>query len=110
MGDESIMRPPAAKKWRMTSVQLARAAGSSPTLKVIRLPRPMSGSAWPEDGIGRLSNGLAGGAPAALGAAERQHRLEKLAPAHGWRRLHTVILIERQGHLSSDFSIDRPGV
>ena len=38
----------------MTSAQASRATGSSPTLKVIQLPRPTTGSASPVDGIGRV--------------------------------------------------------
>ena len=51
IGDESISRPPAAKKARITSVQASRAAGSLPTLKVIQLPRPTRGRISPLDGI-----------------------------------------------------------
>ena len=54
IGDESIIRPPASTKLRMTSAQASRATGSSPTLKVIQLPRPTTGSASPVDGIGRV--------------------------------------------------------
>jgi hypothetical protein len=52
MGEESIRRPPAAKKARMTSAQLSRASGSLPTLKVIQDPRPTIGKASPVEGIG----------------------------------------------------------
>jgi hypothetical protein len=54
IGEESIMRPPAAKKARITSAQLSRAGLSLPTLKVIQLPSPTSGKASPLDGIGRV--------------------------------------------------------
>ena len=52
MGEESIILPPASKKARMTLAQASRPAGSLPTLKVIQLPRPMTGMASPLDGIG----------------------------------------------------------
>src|SRR5215216_314256 len=52
IGEESIIRPPAAKNARMTSAQELRATLSLPTLKVIQLPSPTSGSASPLDGIG----------------------------------------------------------
>jgi hypothetical protein len=54
IGDESIMRPPASKKARMTLVQLSRAALSSPTLKVIQLPRPTTGITSLVDGTRRV--------------------------------------------------------
>src|SRR5262245_4272404 len=54
IGDESIIRPPASTQLRITSAQASRATGSSPTLKVIQLPRPMTGSDSPLDGIGRV--------------------------------------------------------
>ena len=57
IGDESMTRPPAAKKLRMTSAQLSRATRSLPTLKVIQLPSPITGSASPLEGIGRVSIG-----------------------------------------------------
>jgi hypothetical protein len=58
MGEESIKRPPSAKKARMTSVQELRAAMSSPTLKVPQVPRPTSGSAAEGvEGIGRVTIG-----------------------------------------------------
>jgi hypothetical protein len=47
MGELSIRRPPSAKKARTTSAQASRAAGSLPTLKVIQLPSPTTGSASP---------------------------------------------------------------
>src|SRR4030095_13277599 len=55
IGDESIIRPFASTKLRITSAQALRATGSSPTLKVIQLPRPTPGGASPVDGIGRIS-------------------------------------------------------
>ena len=54
IGDESIIRPPAAKKARTTSTQASRAAASLPTLKVIQLPRPTTGSASPLEGMRRI--------------------------------------------------------
>src|SRR6266496_1722944 len=54
IGDESITLPPASTKLRMTSVHASRATGSSPTLNVIQLPRPTTGSVSPVDGIGRV--------------------------------------------------------
>ena len=62
MGEESISLPPSAKKARMTSVQESRAAASSPTLKVIQLPRPTSGSVCPLDGIACVTRGPGRGA------------------------------------------------
>jgi hypothetical protein len=55
IGDESIMRPPAAKKALITAVHSARSSGSSPTLKVTQLPSPITGSGSPLDGIGLVS-------------------------------------------------------
>src|SRR5215471_12202950 len=54
IGDESIIRPPASTKLRMTAAHASRAAGSSPTLNVIQLPRPTAGIASPVEGIGRV--------------------------------------------------------
>ena len=62
IGEESIMRPPAAKNARITSVHEARATGSLPTLKVIQLPSPTSGIASPLDGMARVR--IAGAAAA----------------------------------------------
>ena len=59
IGDESIMRPPSAKKARITSAQASRAARSLPTLKVIQLPRPTTGSASPVAGIFLVSTSAA---------------------------------------------------
>jgi len=67
IGDESISRPPAAKKARMTSAQLSRASASLPTLKVIQDPRPTIGNASPLEGIALVSN-----APCWPGATEGQ--------------------------------------
>ncbi len=57
MGEESIILPPSAKNVRMTSAQASRAATSSPTLKVIQLPRPTSGRCAPLEGIARVTIG-----------------------------------------------------
>lgn len=64
MGEESIMRPPAAKKAAITSAHSSRSTGSSPTLKVIQVPRPTAGSISPEEGTARTIG--AGGAPGAV--------------------------------------------
>jgi hypothetical protein len=70
IGEESIMRPPAAKNARITSAHDARAAGSLPTLKVIQLPSPTSGRASPLDGIGRFNTaGAAAEGPASAALA-----------------------------------------
>jgi hypothetical protein len=58
MGEESISPPPAAKNALITSAHSSLSSGSSPTLKVIQLPRPIIGSRSPVDGIGRV-NGAA---------------------------------------------------
>src|ERR671928_11693 len=85
MGEESIRRPPAPKKARITSAQASRATGSSPTLKVIQLPSPTSGKGSPLDGIGFVSGAacwaaaIAGRTSAAVPAAA--------APASSARRL-----------------------
>ena len=52
MGEESIRRPPESKKARITCAQASRAIGSLPTLKVIQLPSPTTGSSSPVEGIG----------------------------------------------------------
>jgi len=52
IGDESIRRPPPRKKARITSAHSSRSSGSSPTLKVIQVPRPTTGIRSPLDGIG----------------------------------------------------------
>src|SRR5215207_5875864 len=59
IGEESIKRPPLAKKLCMTSAREARASASSPTLKVIQVPRPTRGRASPDDGIGLVIIGPA---------------------------------------------------
>src|SRR5262245_24362649 len=57
IGDESMSRPPSAKKTLMTSAQTSLAAGSLPTLNVIELPRPTSGRASPLEGMARVRIG-----------------------------------------------------
>lgn len=81
IGDESIRRPPPAKNARTTSVQLARAAGSSPTLKVIQLPRPTTGKRSPDDGIGRVRS--------VLGAASKW--LDKAQPPAATMACNTLL-------------------
>ncbi len=54
MGDESISRPPSRKNARITAAHSSRSSVSSPTLKVIQLPRPTTGSRSPEEGMGRV--------------------------------------------------------
>src|SRR3989442_15875502 len=61
IGDESMRRPPSWKKACMTAAHSSRSSGSSPTLKVIQLPRPTTGIFSPLDGIGSVV-GVAGGA------------------------------------------------
>src|SRR2546422_11224558 len=61
IGDESMRRPPSWKKACMTAAHSSRSSGSSPTLKVIQLPRPTTGIFSPLDGIGS-GVGVAGGA------------------------------------------------
>src|SRR5215468_10937018 len=80
IGEESIRRPPSWKNARMTSAHESRAAASSPTLKVIQLPRPTSGSLSPVEGTGRVSSG--GRAAAGSGRAARcEGRRTEVAPA-----------------------------
>lgn len=54
MGEESIIFPPASKNAVITSAHSSRSTGSSPTLKVIQVPRPTAGIASPEDGMVRV--------------------------------------------------------
>ena len=121
------MRPPASKKARMTSAQASRATGSSPTLKVIQLPRPTTGSASPVEGIG-LTRGdpccavLADGPRnvAAAPAAPRELRSRR-RPTDRDRSIEHFHLQRskarrhrRRGdapsHDSSQFARSRPGV
>lgn len=57
IGEESIRRPPPSRNARRTSVRALRAATSSPTLNVIQLPSPTSGSFSPLERIGRVRMG-----------------------------------------------------
>src|SRR5262249_6901393 len=52
IGEESIIRPPAAKNAAITAAHSSRSLASLPTLNVIQLPRPTTGSISPVDGIG----------------------------------------------------------
>jgi hypothetical protein len=70
IGDESIMRPPAAKKARITSAQASRAARSLPTLKVIQLPSPTSGTCSPLDGMARVATAPTGAGWPVAGRAQ----------------------------------------
>jgi len=69
IGDESMRRPPSWKKACMTAAHSSRSSGSSPTLKVIQLPRPTTGIFSPLDGIGSVV-GVAGVAGVAGARAE----------------------------------------
>ena len=51
IGEESITAPPRLKNSRSTWTRTARASGSSPTLKVIHEPMPMTGTSSPLAGI-----------------------------------------------------------
>ena len=83
IGEELIMRPPPAKKARITSAQASRASGSLPTLKVRQLPSPTSGSRSPDDGIGRVSSG----APAACARRGKAAPMPAAASdVSNWRR------------------------
>ncbi|WP_258176259.1 hypothetical protein [Halomonas ventosae] len=53
----------------MTAVHASRSTGSSPTLKVIQLPRPTRGSASPLPGSSRVSGSAARARVAAEGSA-----------------------------------------
>src|SRR5205823_2598742 len=92
IGDESIRRPPAAKKARITSAHCARAAASRPTLKVIQLPRPTAGTRSPLEGIKRSRS-----AGTALGCASTGHA--RAAPHAASRRKHCRRSIEAMPRL-----------
>src|SRR5688572_5738727 len=95
IGDESIIRPPASKKARMTLVQLSRAAASSPTLKVIQLPRPTTGIASLLDGMRRVMIG-----PRACAALANGHSAVAALPARKCRsssRRESVTGVELSG-------------
>src|SRR6266498_2108635 len=55
IGEESIRRPPSRKKAPMTAAHSSRSSGSSPTLNVTQLPRPITGTFSPLDGIGLVT-------------------------------------------------------
>ncbi|CAH2404523.1 conserved hypothetical protein [Mesorhizobium ventifaucium] len=88
MGEESIMRPPAAKKAAITSAHSSRSTGSSPTLKVIQVPSPTAGSISPEEGTARITG--AGGAP---GAAADNTRAAPEAAAAFTNVLRVMIIV-----------------
>ena len=54
IGDESIMRPPASKKARITSAQASRATAVVADVEGDPAAEPTSGTASPVDGIGRV--------------------------------------------------------
>jgi hypothetical protein len=92
MGEESIRRPPASKKARITCAQASRATGSSPTLKVIQLPSPTAGSASPVEGIGlvRSAAGWAdatGGGNVTVAAVAAKPRSSRRRLSGGIRRI-----------------------
>jgi hypothetical protein len=57
MGDESIIRPPAEKNAPITAAHSSLSSASAPTLKVIQVPSPTTGSASPVEGIGFVNGG-----------------------------------------------------
>ena len=59
MGEESITVPPRSKKLRSTCARWSRSSWSSPTLKVIQEPMPITGTCSPVAGIGLVRIGLA---------------------------------------------------
>jgi hypothetical protein len=68
------MRPPSRKKARMTAAHSSRSSASSPTLKVIQVPRPITGSRSPLEGMGRVIG-------AACASAESGRSMQAAAPA-----------------------------
>jgi hypothetical protein len=81
-----MTRPPSWKKAPRTRAHESRAATSSPTLNVIQLPSPTTGSASPLDGIGRVRIGpgrVAGDrdrrAEAAPAAARDESRVRRVS-------------------------------
>src|SRR5882724_6063704 len=87
IGEESIMRPPAAKKLRMISAQAMRASSSSPTLKVTQLPSPITGKASPVEGTGLVTSGADWARP----SAGRSETAEHGAAAKRWGVLHRTL-------------------
>src|SRR5215510_7487907 len=59
IGEQSIIRPPAAKNAAMTAAHSSLSLASLPTLKVIQLPSPTAGSLSPVDGIGLVMGSCA---------------------------------------------------
>src|SRR5687767_12149754 len=84
MGEESITPPPASKNACMTAAHSFRSSGSSPTLKVIQVPRPRTGRFSPVEGMG-LARMRPGPAAPAMGA--RSTPLAAIMPARRARRL-----------------------
>src|SRR5215203_4758120 len=78
MGELSIIRPPASKKAAMTAVHSSFSLGSLPTLNVIQLPRPTTGSGSPVDGIG-----LVAGAPPCASTSHGSSTAAAVARAPG---------------------------
>jgi hypothetical protein len=79
IGDESTSRPPAAKKARITSADSCRPRGSLPTLNVIQVPRPTTGTCSPDDGMGLVSGAAcaAGANPAAAAEPIRRRTVRR---------------------------------
>ena len=117
-----MTRPPALKKDSITAAHSSRSTGSSPTLKVIQVPRPTAGIISPVEGIGRI-NGCAccpqlrRGSPAAITPAAaapfRMLRLEDVMSApfliafplyslDGARRRQAKGTYDAQKHAASD--------
>ncbi|MFO1067564.1 MAG: hypothetical protein U1E14_03475 [Geminicoccaceae bacterium] len=80
IGELSTIAPPPAKKARITAVHSSCSTGSSPTLKVIQLPRPTAGMGSPLDGMTRVATPLACAGRAAAAATP-------MAPASSPRRV-----------------------
>jgi hypothetical protein len=81
IGEQSIIRPPPRKKARMTAAHPSRSSASSPTLNVIQLPSPTTGSFSPVDGIAlvRGTDG-SGAASADTGRSTAAATLAAIAP------------------------------
>jgi hypothetical protein len=85
------MRPPPWKKARMTLVQLSRALVSSPTLKVIQLPRPTTGIVSPVDGMRRVIIGPRACAALANGQSAVAALAARNCPSSSRRESVTVV-------------------
>lgn len=94
--------PPMSKKVCSTSMRWRRSAGSSPTLKVIQVPIPITGTSTPVEGIARFRTrpgcalataGSRSRAPAV--AAREARKVRRLIVADGWGtgNLHAQFLI-----------------